>query len=76
MKRTMTLIATVFAFSSLAHAGDGFLNVQKMQAEKAEKQVRTDIRSGDDANREAQRQAADRKAGEAIEANRDNYRTK
>ena len=66
MKRIIIAATALMAISSLSHAGEGYLNLRK--AEEAKNAAPVAVQS------DADRQAADQRAGEAIKANRDNYR--
>ncbi len=66
MKRTALIATTLVLISSMAHAGDGYLNARKAQEKREAAQVVVQS--------DAERKAADDYAGAVIKANRDNYR--
>ncbi|WP_189531441.1 hypothetical protein [Paludibacterium paludis] len=71
MKSTTLIAASLFAVSAFAaHAGDGFLNVQRLQDRQAKAEQAAPSQS------EADRLTADDYAGKVIKANPENYRVK
>ncbi len=77
MKITTLIAVSVLSLTAMAaNAGDGFLNAQRVQAARAAKNDASASHATVAKDQDAAREAANRHAGEAIKANRDNYRNK